>query len=161
MDPFELTESNDDIFSSSSSAPVVPDVSSGDGIVRTFSQCQEWAEQVGCTLRIATDTELFIDIDTEDQYLQCQSMLGWLNGDHQIYHKWVVTPSKSGLPHRHVIATLREPRPLIERITLQAVCGSDPLREAISLKRARTGEENAVIFFEPKSTYQSQPRKLK
>ncbi len=129
---------------------IVPDVSSGDGIVRTFEQCTKWAEKENCTLRVASEDELFIDIDTEEQYSIFCKMAGWYDSQHIIFYKWKVTPSKGGLPHRHIVVKLRQPASLLERVAMQATLGSDPMREAISIKRAKDGEENVVIFFEPK-----------
>jgi hypothetical protein len=53
--------------------------------------------------------------------------------------KW--KPSKSGLPHRHVVVA--SPRNMLspaKRIALQAILGSDPLREMLSMFRYLNGD---------------------
>jgi len=127
----------------------IPDASSGDGIIRTTEQCAEWAEKLGCTLRVAAEDELFIDIDTEEQFQRYLLVRPLMFAHFGIQFKdWVITPSKEGLPHRHVTVKLKTPLPLLARVALQAALGSDPLREFLSVRRALNGEDNVVIFFE-------------
>lgn len=127
----------------------VPDVSSGDGILRTWEQCQEWAEKIGCDIVEAKANQLFIDIDTEAQFAQFEFQL---LKEHFYFTKITITPSKQGLPRRHIVIEMGKEYPLITRIALQAILGSDPTRELISIKRALEDESNVVIFFEKKAT---------
>jgi|SRR5580704_3831947 hypothetical protein len=128
----------------------VPDASSGDGIIRTEEQCREWAESIGCDLIVATDTQLFIDIDTEAQFDVFKVNLLVL-GKHFAVRRTSLTPSKQGLPHRHIVVDLHGAWPLMTRIAMQAALGSDPMRELLSIRRAVNEEENVVIFFEPRA----------
>lgn len=134
----------------------VPDASSGDGIIRTSEQCQEWAENLGCICIEATDKQLFIDIDTPEQFDQFMKGMYVLRNQ-QIVGKYTATPSKSGFPHAHMVVNLMEPQTLMTRIALQAALGSDPMREALSIKRALDKEDNVVIFFEKKGEENGRP----
>jgi hypothetical protein len=128
---------------------VIPDASSGEGVMRSFEQCQEWAEKFKCELKTATDKQLFVDLDTEVQWQIFQHQIKLLK-KHFYFVGWKVLPSKQGLPHRHVTVEMVNPYDLITRIALQACLGSDPTRELLSIRRAMNQEENVVIFFEPK-----------
>jgi hypothetical protein len=128
----------------------VPAASSGDGVLRTIEQCEEWAEKFSCNLRSAGDNQLFVDIDTEAAWALFNYQLKLLE-KHLPFRSWTVSASKQGLPHRHVVIDLAIDYPLLARIALQACLGSDPTRELLSIRRAMDGEENVVIFFEPKS----------
>jgi len=128
----------------------IPDASSGDGIIRTSDRCLEWAQSIGCTLKVALPNQLFVDLDTEAQWNLFQYQIGLLK-KHFYFRSWTVTPSKQGLPHRHVIVEMGMDYPLVTRIALQSVLGSDPTRELLSIRRALDEEENVVIFFEKES----------
>lgn len=138
--------------------PITPDVSSGDGIVRTNEQMEEWAKQEGCDYIEATDSELFIDIDTKEQLATFWNNLNLAHRlfDHVPSDKlgyWgrqqiKITDSKQGGDHKHIRVKLWAPLDIKDRILLQACLGSDLKRELISWKRAQEGEKNVVIFFE-------------
>ncbi len=146
------TEEFEDLFGSVDLAalPLVPDASSGDGIIRTSEQCREWAETLNCDLREAKANELFVDIDSEHQFgIFCVNVA--VLKKHWKVVTWISSPSKQGLPHRHVVVRMAEDLDLLTRIALQAALGSDPMRELLSIRRALNGEENVVIFFEPRN----------
>ena len=132
----------------------VPDASSGDGILRTTKQMKEWADKLGCDVREAKDNELFVDLDTERQFEVFKFQIKLLK-KHFYFKIADITPSKQGLPHRHVVIELAHPLPLLARIALQACLGSDPTRELLSVKRAidvKEGvEEQIVVFFEKRN----------
>lgn len=128
----------------------VPEVWSGDGIVRTHEQCLAWAEALNCDIRFPQPDELFIDIDTEAAWHRFLITYECL--DKFIKCSCVITASKSGLPKRHVVVKLDKHYSITERIALQAIMGSDPMRELMSLKRVRDDEnyDTIICFFEPK-----------
>ncbi len=128
----------------------VPDASSGDGFLRTNEQMEEWAKILNCYVLKPTNKQLFIDIDTDEQFEQFKKTLHVLRNHYVCHREFEIAPSKSGLPHRHVIVNLYQAQPLMVRIALQAALGSDPMREVLSIKRALDEEENVVIFFEKK-----------
>lgn len=49
----------------------------------------------------------------------------------------------------HVMLTLNRDLDLLDRIALQAILGSDPMRELCNLRRARCGAEDPVALFCP------------
>jgi hypothetical protein len=155
MPPITInTEKFEDVFgafdpNTSTAEGPVNDVSSGDGIIRTTEQMQEWAERLHCKWIEAADNQLFIDIDTDLQFSVFETQVKLLK-KHFYFKSVTVSPSKQGLPHRHIVIEMAHMYPLLTRIALQACLGSDPARELISIKRAIDGESNVVIFFEKK-----------
>lgn len=99
----------------------------------------------GFTVVEGDDHHLLLDIDSKELDAQFWSvfkmMLDRFPGD---YERW---SSKSG--NWHFCITLDEPLPLLERIALQAMCGSDPRKEMMSLCSARIGVTNPVLLFKP------------
>jgi hypothetical protein len=135
----------------------VPDVTSGDGCLRTDLEMRELTAKIGCDIVAATDSQLFVDIDTEDQFEMFKKQVQMFE-KHFAMRGLEVRPSKQGLPHRHVVVELAGPMPLVTRIALQACLGSDAARELISMKRALAGEkENVVVFFERKAGWVAVP----
>jgi hypothetical protein len=144
--------SHEDLFGSVDLSTItpdifVPDASSGDGIIRTHEQCCEWARKLACTCKYAEPDELFIDIDTDRQFALFDAQVKLLK-KHFWFKSVTTTPSKQGLPHRHIVVKMARAYDLMTRIALQACLGSDPMRELLSAKRAHEGEDNVVIFFE-------------
>ncbi len=107
------------------------------------------AADLGLVIVLPAPRDVFVDIDTEADYLWLMGMVEVARGvgvqlvvDH-------VSPSKSGLPRRHVY--LRADRDLspAERIALQAALGSDRKRELLSLLRVWLHTDRApTLFFE-------------
>jgi hypothetical protein len=95
--------------------------------------------------------ELFIDIDNESQ-------LGSFSKAIQVFAKthvctYQTRPSSSGKPNRyHIVVTLdQETVDARTRILYQAVLGSDPVREILSLLRLEKDDPMPTIFFEKAS----------
>jgi hypothetical protein len=99
------------------------------------------------------DYELFIDLDTQEQCDRFALM----------YHKFEgemlrrgrncsvnITPSKSGYPWRkHAVVRVDPPGfTAVERIAWQAILGSDPMRELLSMFRLLDGWVKPTVFFE-------------
>jgi hypothetical protein len=93
--------------------------------------------------------ELQVDIDSEEAFkefelrFQKASELGFVSG-------FSSHPSKSGTEGRYHV-TVRTPLKVenaIERIALQALLGSDWLRELRGIDRIRKGEAIPTLFFE-------------
>jgi len=94
--------------------------------------------------------ELFIDIDTLEQYAvyerQLELLLKWYPGA-----TYIRTTSKSGDPRMHV--RVRVPSKIFDdesRIAWQSALGSDPTREFMSLMRVEREVPDPTIFVEPK-----------
>jgi hypothetical protein len=62
------------------------------------------------------------------------------------------TPSRSGLPKRHLIVRLNRPVSNAERIALQAALGSDPVREILGIVRVQHNDPHPTLFLESKVT---------
>lgn len=60
------------------------------------------------------------------------------------------TPSRSGLPKRHLIVRLDRPVSNAERIALQAALGSDPVREILGIVRVQYNDPHPTLFLEKK-----------
>lgn len=131
--------------------PLIPEVWSGDGDVRTNEQMLEWAKQCGCVFEEADEMTLFIDVDSKDQlkvFWENLPLADKLFDIDKRRHKIRITDSKSGGDHKHIRIALPRLFSPTERILLQACLGSDLKRELISLKRVQNGEQNVVVFFE-------------
>lgn len=126
----------------------------------TFELENEKARAVGYDVLIADSTTLYLDIDTEDEWNHAQSFLSHSSRFVQLFgvRYWNWWESKSGLPHRHVCVRLKEPLDALTRIALQAILGSDLIREMLNLKRFANGVEEPSRLFAPKERPTNVPR---
>lgn len=91
-------------------------------------------------------TTLLLDLDNGTEvYDKVLPVIAWLYGAKE-KQRW-----KSRNGNLHIEVTLRDRLPFEERVGLQAMLGSDPVREALSLKRAHEGQTEPSILFRPKS----------
>ena len=111
------------------------------------------AEGSGLKTVFPKANELFIDIDDDDAYNRFNEVVQILTR-YTYVHDINTTPSKSGLPRRHVVVTLNGDVSDLERIALQAALGSDGKREMLSYMRLKGGDPHPTLFFEPTETYQ-------
>lgn len=104
------------------------------------------AKAAGLTVVNATDCQLQIDIDSPElpkQFREVHDMLleqqiiGYVDERH--------VRSKSG--NWHVIIDMDKPLPAAERILLQLLLGSDPVRELLNYRRVLNGVENPIRLF--------------
>lgn len=112
---------------------------------------QVGADERGQQVVLPGPRDVFLDIDSDEAFQYMHDRLtdmGKLGGAPGQLVLVSAEPSKSGLPKRHVI--LRAPHDLSdeERIALQAVLGSDLIREFLSLMRKWSGGEIATTFYE-------------
>lgn len=123
-----------------------------DGFLRrTLAEAEEVAVSKGCVIRLPRPNELFLDIDSEEAADQARKLIKVAHAHAQISgDTWTTSPS--GAPgHWHVVVVFhRDVRDEYERVLLQAVLGSDPMRELLSWRRLGLGvAANAVsLFFE-------------
>jgi len=97
--------------------------------------------------------ELFIDIDTEDQFINFLKAYSTLEREHPNtgYRVW---ESKSGHPKRHICVVLPfDLENKYHRIAYQAALGSDPKREILSVFRTECDDEYPTLFAEDKRQY--------
>jgi hypothetical protein len=97
---------------------------------------------------VATDTTLLLDIDNiflpnnfNRLIILLEEQIGPVTN--------AVSDSKSG--NLHVIITMKQPMDIIERITWQAILGSDPVREACHLGSVKRNEQNPILLFQRKT----------
>lgn len=95
------------------------------------------------------DNVLQIDIDNEHSYLVFQNQMKILCNFLKVLN-WIDNPSKSGLPKRHITVHLDKSVTPLERIALQAMLGSDRIRELLGFIRLNRGELRPTCFFERK-----------
>jgi hypothetical protein len=93
--------------------------------------------------------ELQIDIDNP-RALRRYGIIYAILYRHGIAKGWRerILPSRTR-GHVHIIITMRERRPLLERIGLQAILCSDPSREAFNYCRAKLHHKYPVVLFRP------------
>lgn len=108
------------------------------------------AKRRKCRVRYAEPHQLFIDIDSDEALRKHEALFATFAAHEQCIR--CVKNSPSGRSGRyHVIVTLTRPvRDEAERVTLQALLGSDSKRELLALLRLRAGcEPRAVsVLFE-------------
>ena len=99
----------------------------------------------GYSVQYPRRDQLFIDIDSEEQYQQFLLMFNRFKVNFQSI-TFKEEPSNSGLPRRHVYVSLGNKISPIERIALQAIFGSDPVRELLSYFRYLSGDNMPTLF---------------
>jgi hypothetical protein len=114
-------------------------------------KAEEVAELNGCVVVYPEPNQLQIDLDTDEQYQYYKKRLE----DVERILEWDMsvkeTPSKSGLPHRHITITVKDKVfTEWERIACQVMLGSDPVREGLNTLRMCYGVENPTRLFELK-----------
>jgi hypothetical protein len=110
----------------------------------------DFAANSGLKVLYPAADELFIDIDNEHSF---QLFLKQMD----ILKKYVgvrgdtITPSKSGFPKRHIVVYLEKPITEVERVALQAMMGSDRVRELLGYVQAKNNDPHPTLFLERKS----------
>lgn len=116
----------------------------------TRLQFIERMQAEGHNVRVPNANQLFVDIDTEEQYATHKNALAILERNGVEFLSIEEMPSKSGLPRRHITITLPFDVDVLGRIAWQAVLGSDLVRELVSCVRHRHGQILPTLFIEPK-----------
>ena len=116
----------------------------------SFEKTQAHAKARGQVIRLPEKNELFVDIDTKEQLQHFHRMLPRLaKHEDRLWLDFVCTPSRSGGDRLHVVVKLpRDVMSDLERIALQAILGSDPVRELISIARVKFENPHPSVFFE-------------
>ena len=118
---------------------------------RSGGESIEYARQHNYIPDIADENELQLDIDNEEQYEHFQRMRPAVEEMFDVTDI-VETPSKSGNRHIRLFTAYNLSVP--ERIALQALLGSDPKKELISLRRWLNGDPVPILLFElPKEDF--------
>lgn len=111
----------------------------------------EAAKELGLVVVTPLPNELFIDIDTPEQFLTYKRRIRELRAYLRI--RTSMHPSKKGLPHRHIYVSLYDGNGPFnlddwQRICLQFLLASDPVRETLSVYRILSGVKGPTRFFE-------------
>ena len=120
---------------------------------RTMEEAKEEAKVLGLIAVFSTPHEVFIDRDTVADKELVRGLRRVLRENGVELTKPLVARSKSGGVKRHVYYHCNKPLSILDRITIQAVLGSDPIREILSWCRAQLGEVAVTVLFETKVEY--------
>lgn len=110
----------------------------------------EYVRQRGFFIIQSTPTTLLLDIDkpfiNSDYRYEDTRAVGVVSQISPIVDRasWA---SKSG--NTHVVLLIKNPLPILVRLSLQAALGSDPIREILGVKRALAGMEEPSFLFRP------------
>lgn len=111
----------------------------------------EKAQQENLDIVFPKDNELQIDIDNEHSYILFLNQLTILAKYLQLLNV-EEHPSKGGSPGRHITVRLGKSFTPLERLALQAMLGSDRIRELLGFIRLYRGEQHPTLFFERKTS---------
>lgn len=122
-------------------------------LMESFEEGCAEAEARGDEVLVATDPhELYIDIDGPDARKQFDRMLPIVEREYGccVAQRW-----QSKTPgHEHIIVRVTDREfTIAERIALQTILGSDPLRDLLTLKRLHDGVEQPIRLFRPKDAH--------
>ena len=105
------------------------------------------ALQFGLSVVFPKDNELQLDIDNEHSfqlYMKQADILKKYIG----VEGYKVEPSRSGLPKLHITITLSRTVSTLERLALQAMMGSDRVRELLGFVQYLNNDPHPVLFLE-------------
>jgi hypothetical protein len=114
----------------------------------------EAAEAQGFVVHRADDYTLLLDLDTQASIDQFWRVLPVVVQHYAISPRLEFWRSKNG--HYHVSLKLNHHLECLERYALQAMLGSDGVRELLSIRDSRYGVEPSVLFqprFSPIACY--------
>lgn len=89
--------------------------------------------------------QLLVDIDDQESLDRFYKIIDRIAIDYPSI-RFIVTASNSGLPHAHAVVRMPWAITDVERIAWQAILGSDPIREFLSLKRVYNNESPATLL---------------
>ena len=97
-------------------------------------------ESEGFKIYLPSPNEVLIDIDNEDDYEYFLIAINRFEEEFESRIPFKIIPSKSGLPHQHIICEFPFEMENLQRVAFQAVLGSDRVREMLSLFRIIQGD---------------------
>lgn len=127
-----------------------PTADAYEGFLNPLLNTDKKAADKGCVVVRPKENELFLDFDEVHQWNQ------FVGKNWPIFRKYFdpkathkLEQSQSGKPgHIHITISLSKPVSALERILFQAVLGSDPVRELLSLVRLYYNLPDPTLFFE-------------
>jgi hypothetical protein len=125
------------------------------GSVAAISKAEAQNQQVV----LPSENELFVDLDGEEAVNKFNQQLPRISKYLDITYE--LRPSPSGEQHRyHVYCKLPRAVSPMERILLQLLLGSDPIREFLSWALVTKGDPNPTLFFEKKEAIKERIRDI-
>ena len=121
------------------------------GALHNSREAFAYAAEQGVDVRYPMANELFIDIDNDAAYNTFNDNFSLLHDMMPGYVSFVESPSRRKKDGKHIVVTLPRNVTPLERIALQAALGSDPRREAHSLRRYFAGDPLPTLFFEKRT----------
>lgn len=88
--------------------------------------------------RVTGGHVLLLDVDALDKLVGVKAITNRLERAGYTIRDWKEKPSPSGRGIHVRILTHEEMRSPLEVVALQAICGSDPVREAFNVRRVRS-----------------------
>jgi DNA-binding Lrp family transcriptional regulator len=99
----------------------------------------------------SNDYLILLDLDSEEAYQRYKTMFKKLSEYFRLEENGVEEYfSVSGPPKRHVVIITEDRLTKYQRIALQAILGSDPMREFYSLMRVKESIQNPIFLLKPK-----------
>ena len=112
----------------------------------------EWvrakAEELGVDIMWGDDDHLLLDIDNHADLDLLDEHIDIMIDHGLVVDQGEELESRNG--NAHVVLELTTPQPLLVRILLQAVLGSDRKRELLSFLGTIYGQENPVVLWRPR-----------
>lgn len=115
-------------------------------IAKTPEELAALAAKDGCEVVWGHSTRLLLDLDDRGALTRYEALFPLLEKTGFRSVKEERWPSKSGGEHLHVVVYLAEPLPVEARIALQAILGSDPKHELLTLLDTCGGKREPVLF---------------
>ena len=108
---------------------------------------ESYLEETNRYLVAAHADELFIDVDSVNELEEFRNRYTRVVDIIDVLGEVIERESKTKL-HYHVIVKLKHSLPVVDRILLQAILGSDWRKESLSYVRVMRDIENPIRFFE-------------
>ena len=118
--------------------------------LKNYEDAQTKAKAEGKQIVIPKSNELFIDIDSAEQYEIFKSRIKELNECFHCVFDMKEVPSPGGPNNRHIYIKLDCAILEEERAFLQLFLGSDPIREYLAWCLCKIGDPHPTLFFENK-----------
>lgn len=117
------------------------------------AHCEElikkWGIEEEYEVVVADDYHIQVDCDKVEDAKECLKRLKMLAEAVEIVG-YKITRSKSG--NRHVIIKTKQPWNAYSRIAMQAILGSDPIREMLNFTATVKNHKNPILLIEAKRT---------
>lgn len=115
------------------------------------SEAIEKAENLDLACIAPGDNQLFIDLDSDEEYKEYKKTRAYFDGLVGHSYKELIYRSRRKEGGRHVVITLTHPITTWQRLAMQFALGSDSKREFLSVVRAMLNDPYPTLFLETKA----------